>query len=285
MVRRRSRSDAEAAAEGLLEFLIGVPAWVGPLLALGVYLFFGFLLPGVVGTEPPAGIFVAVGQKLSPLLAGFVVLLWIMAELKKLGTRRLLDNQSDIQSLRSMSWQELERLVGEAFRRRGYRVEERGGAVPDGGVDLVLHKGGEKTLVQCKDWKVWRVGVRPVRELRGVMASEGAARGIVVTCGGFTRAARAFGAANSVELVNGEALWRLVESVRAGKSAEPARVQEPAVAPAAQSATPLCPQCNSAMVLRTARRGPNPGSEFYGCSRYPACRGTRAVADTSCVSG
>ena len=35
-----------------------------------------------------------------------------------------------------------------------------------------------------------------------------------------------------------------------------------------------CPVCNSVMALRTARKGRNPGNQFWGCSRYPACRGT-----------
>ena len=41
----------------------------------------------------------------------------------------------------------------------------------------------------------------------------------------------------------------------------------------------LCPECGAVMVLRTARRGPNRGNQFYGCSRYPACRATRTVQD------
>jgi len=49
-----------------------------------------------------------------------------------------------------MSWQQFETLVGEGFLRRGGRVKETGGGGPDGGVDLVLSKDGEKTLVQCK---------------------------------------------------------------------------------------------------------------------------------------
>ena len=36
-----------------------------------------------------------------------------------------------------------------------------------------------------------------------------------------------------------------------------------------------CPVCSSSMVLRTARKGRNAGNQFWGCSRYPACRGTR----------
>jgi len=35
-----------------------------------------------------------------------------------------------------------------------------------------------------------------------------------------------------------------------------------------------CPACGSPMQLRTARRGPNAGSQFWGCSRYPACKAT-----------
>ncbi len=35
----------------------------------------------------------------------------------------------------------------------------------------------------------------------------------------------------------------------------------------------LCPKCGAAMVKRRATKGANAGNEFYGCSRYPACRG------------
>lgn len=34
-----------------------------------------------------------------------------------------------------------------------------------------------------------------------------------------------------------------------------------------------CPLCASPMVLRTARQGRNAGKQFWGCSRYPSCRG------------
>lgn len=39
--------------------------------------------------------------------------------------------------------------------------------------------------------------------------------------------------------------------------------------------SPHCPSCNGAMVKRTARRGANAGSEFWGCQNYPKCHGTR----------
>jgi predicted RNA-binding Zn-ribbon protein involved in translation (DUF1610 family) len=36
---------------------------------------------------------------------------------------------------------------------------------------------------------------------------------------------------------------------------------------------PMCPKCGSVMVVRTATRGSNTGNQFWGCPRYPACRG------------
>lgn len=37
----------------------------------------------------------------------------------------------------------------------------------------------------------------------------------------------------------------------------------------------VCPRCGSNLVKRTARKGPNAGSEFLGCSNYPKCRFTK----------
>jgi hypothetical protein len=39
---------------------------------------------------------------------------------------------------------------------------------------------------------------------------------------------------------------------------------------AANSTETACPYCHSSMILRNGRRG-----KFYGCSRFPRCRGTR----------
>lgn len=98
---------------------------------------------------------------------------------------------------------EFEMLVGEAFRRRGYTVEETGGHGADGGVDLVLSKAGQRFLVQCKQWKTSKVGVKLIRELYGVIAAKGAAGGFVVTSGVFTDDAVAFAAGKRIDLIDG----------------------------------------------------------------------------------
>ena len=38
-------------------------------------------------------------------------------------------------------------------------------------------------------------------------------------------------------------------------------------------ASPDCPRCGVGMVPRTARRGPNQGKRFWGCPKFPKCRG------------
>lgn len=37
---------------------------------------------------------------------------------------------------------------------------------------------------------------------------------------------------------------------------------------------PHCPQCGQLMALRTAKTGPRAGSQFWGCTAYPNCKGT-----------
>lgn len=36
-----------------------------------------------------------------------------------------------------------------------------------------------------------------------------------------------------------------------------------------------CPNCGASMVRRTAHKGKRAGRQFWGCSRYPSCKGTR----------
>ncbi len=57
--------------------------------------------------------------------------------------------------------------------------------------------------------------------------------------------------------------------------------QVPRAQEASESPPPTCPKCGSKMVLRTAKRGPNRGNQFWGCSNYPRCRGIREYEPVS----
>lgn len=194
-------------------------------------------------------------------------------------------------ALDGMSWHEFELLVGEAFRLQGYAVAERGGAGPDGGIDLVLRKGREKFLVQCKQWKAFKVGVMIVRELYGVMAASGATGGFVVTSGMFTEEATLFASGRNVTLIDGPKLFGLIQQARAARGGPatdtPVRPMAPWTAGEPTTPAPLttgpvelgmvCLVCSSTMVRRRAKRGANAGKAFWGCTGYPACRGTRPI--------
>ncbi len=38
-----------------------------------------------------------------------------------------------------------------------------------------------------------------------------------------------------------------------------------------------CPECGFPLRIRLAKRGRNAGKKFWGCSRYPSCKGTRPL--------
>ena len=40
---------------------------------------------------------------------------------------------------------------------------------------------------------------------------------------------------------------------------------------------PVCPVCGKPMIKRTAKKGVNSGKQFWSCSSYPDCRGTRKI--------
>jgi len=230
--------------------------------------------PGKMGefvTQTLFSTLASVGQYLLPFAFLVGAAMSAYGRAKRQALHAQVAGSTDRGALNDMSWKQFEALVGEAFRRKGYSVTETGGGGADGGIDLVLKKEGETFLVQCKQWKAYKVGVSTVRELYGVMAAEGATGGFVVTSGVFTDEARAFATGRNIELLDGKALHALIRGVGApSKAASAAPTIKPEDAPA-------CPVCQSAMVKRTAKRGANSGNAFWGCSQYPGCKGTRPV--------
>lgn len=195
--------------------------------------------------------------------------------------RRLLDTRTGLDSLAAIGWRDFERLVGEAFRRQGYSVEETGLGGADGGIDLILRKHGQRTLVQCKHWRREKVPVNVVREMYGLLAHHGAHAVRIATVGGFTKDAARFADGKPIGLIDGATLLAMIRDVqRADRTpaSAPTKMPAPRIEPAVVSATPAiaatpdCPRCGSAMVERTNRRA---NSTFWGCTTFPACRGTR----------
>lgn len=291
MARRKKTSPAE----DVMDLVALLPWWAGAGLALAFYAGLHAVASqpvvtamhpsqmGAMFTQTLWKTLASVGQYLLPTLclAGAGMSAWRRKKREGLVSGVTKSDADDV--LNGMTWQEFEMLVGQGFRRQGYHVLESGGGGADGGVDLVLSRpgksGSEKFLVQCKQWRAFRVGVEVVRELYGVMAATGAAGGFVVTSGRFTKEAVDFAGGRNVALVDGTQLQRLLRQTTADKPVPHPRAAQPTPKPAAQppGATPTCPVCSKGMVRRTAKRGANAGADFWGCAAYPACRGTRAV--------
>lgn len=260
--------------ENILNLLFQLPWWVSLLVASTAYILLKYIIPSIQ-TE---NLLLKSLGKIGPDFAPFVALIFLLPApfslYEEKRKQKLVDNQKDLQSIRDLSWRDFEHLVGEAYRRQGYMVLENPDPGPDGGIDLRLKKDDNRFLVQCKQWRTMKVGVKVVRELYGVMTAEHATGGIVITSGIFTQEARNFAAGKPIDLVEGNQLTALIDSVRKDSPAKPIEIHEPVV-----SGRP-CPQCDGTLVLREAKRGKNIGQKFWGCSNYPKCRATEPYKDS-----
>ena len=235
--------------QSILDDLIALPWWLNAVL---------FLVLFIVNCLARSGSPLKFACFAGSLILGFAAAISFFRTWRQ---DRLLAKQTSLASLAALSWGGFEEMLAAAFRKEGYVVTVTGEAGADGGVDLVLRRDGVVSLVQAKHWR-GNVGGKVVRELNGVRDHEKAARGIVVTSGDFTAEARAFASDLPIELIDGERLLKFIGSGR--ESAQQKRSQTER----------SCPTCRSPMVLRVARKGANPGSQFLGCSRYPTCHGT-----------
>ena len=171
--------------------------------------------------------------------------------------------------LRAIDWFQFEKVVEVLYRKLGYQVARRGGAKADGGIDLVIEKDGQKTAVQCKHWKTWNVTVKPMREFLGALTDAGISRGIFVMLGGYTGDAKLLADKHNIQIINESDLVRLLEQTDARF--------DPVLIQALDDTRKYCPKCENEMVLRTARKGVDAGSQFWGCSSYPRCRFTMSA--------
>lgn len=215
----------------------------------------------------------------APMAWILLLLCWLAALasfLKARHRRRLLDTRTTLESLAAGGWRQFELLVGEAFRREGYAVEETGLGGADGGIDLILRKDRRRTLVQCKQWKRQQVGVSVVREMYGLLTHHQADAVKIVCVGGYTNDAERFARGKPIELIGGKRLLEMIQAAQSSSSAGayPKPSIEPAPISVVDAASQLiaCPRCGSALVRRFNKRT---GEAFLGCSQFPRCRGSK----------
>lgn len=242
--------------------MVHAPWWMGMIVGMAFLAVAGYALPAILSQDTMAGAALPGFQLAVIGAAGFCFLAAAVSLVRQLWQGRLVNSVGGGRALSSLDWKEFEHLLAGAFRRQGYQVMDNP-PEPDGGIDLRLRKDEKRTYVQAKHWRNRKVGVRPVRELAGVVKTAGVEAGIVVSSIGFTREARQFAASAGIELVGPEQLHRWFR--RQGLATHPEAAEDPVDAP-------ICRRCQVAMVQRVARRGSKTGSVFWGCPNYPQCR-------------
>ena len=259
MARRKERG---------FDIVVSLPWQAG--VVLGVVVFLTFRFGGLLFANNANPFIAQLGKSLGsgalePVAWMALIVCWIGAGASYIGARdrrRLLDESAGLASLAAMHWHDFEELVREAFERQGYRVEARGGNGKDGGIDLILRRPGRMELVQCKQWGHRQVNVKVVREMWGLAQHHGAAAVRILCVGEYTRDAEAFASGKPIELINGARLVAMIEEVKENGA--------PTARPREQPVLRLCPKCGGSMVHRQNRQN---GDFFWGCSRFPNCRG------------
>lgn len=170
--------------------------------------------------------------------------------------------------LHEIEWKRFEELCAAYFSAVGFdALTQSHGA--DGGIDIRLTFKGQPdqvtSIVQCKAWST-PVGVKPVRELLGVMTATKAPRGTFVSLNGFHTHAEALARTNRIFPMDGKAL---LEGMLKRSPEEQTRLLR--VATEGEYWKPTCPSCGIRMVERQSKTD---GSKFWGCANYPRCRRT-----------
>lgn len=119
-------------------------------------------------------------------------------------TKRNAEDYKALQKIDAMSGIEFEKMLKYHFEKAGYKVS----LTPDTndyGADLVMTKGGQKTIVQAKRYK-GSVNNSAVQEIVAAKAFYHADKCMVVTNSYYTENARNLAKANNVELWNRDRL-------------------------------------------------------------------------------
>ena len=254
----RKRAD-DSIFDEVVETFEQVPAKVG-LFVVCVLVAVGWMLPLIFSGPGLNSAFAVTGRFLIWAFALAVAVGAAVGATRRSRDRSRFDSTVKVDDL---TWIEFERYLAEYFRRRGATVTRRGGTSADGGVDLVIDDPNGRRIVQAKHWKGRRVGVVPLRALWGVLDDERAQGAVVITSGEFTPDAVQFAVGKRLELIGRDHLLRLIAEVKDGA----------APMSAAPEAAATCPRCTRGVLeKKLAHRGPNAGSYFLSCSRFPDCR-------------
>jgi restriction system protein len=169
-----------------------------------------------------------------------------------------------LELLRSLDWKRFEEVAAAYFRANHFRCVTQAFG-PDGGIDGTLFFGDLPDPVgifQCKAWTGQAVGVKPVRELLGVMIDQRVKRAYFLATGEYTPDAIALAAKHSIKLITGRDLLTAIAQMDAVTQAHLL-----ALSTEGDYTTPTCASCGEKMYRKTFRTG-----TAWVCHGFPRCK-------------
>ena len=206
-------SLGRAKAPGVWQFLAGV----APLLGWARADAQAVLSAGAASTADAAAVEGGAGTATTAIglcvlgLCALIAWAWWRRRARRTGPNA--GKKRSAVPLEHMGPREFEVLLAQAFRMQGFQVSN--GREGNDGVDLVLRKDRQTHLVRTRDWQLSKVGADAVEDLRRVTVARGAAGGIVVTRGRFSREATALAQGCNVRLIEGRALELMIRQASA----------------------------------------------------------------------
>lgn len=170
-----------------------------------------------------------------------------------------------IDLIREIEWKRFEDLCQKFYEAKGIKSATTA-LGPDGGIDIRLYcdDGKPLSIVQCKAWNDRYVGVKPVRELLGVMTHEKIEKAFFMTSGRFSDDAKEVAKSNRITLIDGEMFLMMLKRLP-----ETSRTELLEFATGGDYKTPTCPKCGITMKRVEGKTG---RPDFWGCHSYPRCR-------------
>jgi len=170
-----------------------------------------------------------------------------------------------IDLIRDIEWKRFEDLCQKFYEAKGIKSATTP-LGPDGGIDIRLYcdDGKPHSIVQCKAWNDRFVGVKPVRELLGVMTHEKIEKAFFMTSGRFSDDAKTVAKNNRITLIDGEMFLMMLKRLPENERSELFKF-----ATGGDYKTPTCPKCGITMKHVEGKTG---RPDFWGCHSYPRCR-------------
>ncbi|MFH0892485.1 MAG: restriction endonuclease [Candidatus Falkowbacteria bacterium] len=208
--------------------------------------------------------------------------IYFIYKLKKKRFDNFYSGKDLLSRLRSMHPAEFEEYITDLYRRLGYKTEKVGRS-HDHGIDVIADKDGIRHYIQCKKYITSKVGEPEIRNFVGSLTGKLArGKGMFITTNIFTEEAEQWAKDQPIELIDGNELIRLIKIASKEQGdllVKEVESEQSGIITAAINETStvsneenICSLCGGKLILRTARKGPNAGHQFYGCSNYPRCK-------------